>query len=157
MEVFLQHYVDHLQTDWADWLAIAEFQYNDKLHSSTDHTPFYLNYRRHPWKGEMQLTKSSNASTDKFMKTPEVTRQEAAVAMAKANYDRGKCTSRGYQTGDQVWLEATNLKEARPSKKLSAKQYSPFKVLDKVGQSAYRLELPKNWQLIHPVVTTKWR
>ncbi len=44
MEAFLQHYVDHLQTNWADWLAIVEFQYNDKLHSSTDHTLFYLNY-----------------------------------------------------------------------------------------------------------------
>ncbi len=99
----------------------------------------------------MQLTKSSNPSTDKFVKTLEATREEAAAAMAKAlehakaNYDCGKCTSQGYQMGDQVWLEATNLKEAHPSKKLSAKQYSPFKVLDKVGQSAYRLKLPKNW------------
>src|SRR6266550_818479 len=67
------------------------------------------------------------------------------------NYDCGKRASQGYQTGDQVWLEATNLKEARPSKKLSAKQYGPFKILDKVCQSAYWLELPENWQLIHPM------
>ncbi len=151
MEVFLRYYVDHLQTDWADWLAVAEFQYNNKLHSSTNHTPFFLNYRQHPWKGEMQLTKSSNPSTDEFVKTLEATREEADAAMtkaseqAKANYDHGKWMSQGYRTGDQVWLEATNLKEAHPSKKLLVKWYGPFKVLDKVGQSAYWLKLPKNW------------
>ena len=80
----LWHYVDHLQTDWADWLAVAEFQYNDKMHSSMNHTPFFLNYRWHPWKGKMQLTKSSNPSTDEFIKTLEATREEAASAnMAK--------------------------------------------------------------------------
>ena len=26
METFLQHYVNHLQDDWEDWLAIAEYQ-----------------------------------------------------------------------------------------------------------------------------------
>jgi len=84
-EAFLWHYVDHLQTNWADWLAIAEFQYNDKLHSSTNHTPFFLNYGWHPWKGKMQLTKSSNPSTDEFVKMLETTREEAATAMAKVS------------------------------------------------------------------------
>ena len=50
-----------------------------------------------------------------------------------------------------VWLEATNLKEVRPSKKLSAKRYGPFKILAKVRESAYRIELPDNWRLLHPV------
>ena len=44
METFLHHYVNHLQDDWEDWLAIAKYQHNDKIHSSTGHTPFYLNY-----------------------------------------------------------------------------------------------------------------
>src|SRR6266576_582129 len=99
MEAFLWHYVDHLQTDWADWLVIVEFQYNDKLHSSTNHTLFYLNYRWHPWKGEIQLMQSSNHSANKFIKTLEMAQEEAAAAMAKAlerakaNYDHHKRTS----------------------------------------------------------------
>ena len=27
-ETFLCHYVNHLQDDWEDWLAVAEYQYN---------------------------------------------------------------------------------------------------------------------------------
>jgi hypothetical protein len=149
--------VDHLQTDWADWLAIAEFQYNNKVHSSTNYLLFYLNYGRHPWKGEIQLTESMNPSADKFMKALESAREEATAAMTKAseraktNYDRHRRQSRGYKKDDQVWLEATNLKEARPSKKLLAKRYGPFKVLERISQSLYQLSLPKNWRLIHPV------
>ena len=43
-ETFLCHYVNHLQDVWENWLAIAEYQYNDKVHLSTGHMPFYLNY-----------------------------------------------------------------------------------------------------------------
>ena len=149
--------MDHLQADWADWLAIAEFQYNDKLHSSTNHTPFYLNYGRHPWKGEIQLSKSANPTTDEFVKLLTKAREEAKAAIEKAserakdNYDSRKRRSRDYKPGDLVWLEATNLKESRPSKKLSAKRYGPFKVLERIGESACKLELPPNWKLIHPV------
>ncbi|KXN86673.1 hypothetical protein AN958_09811, partial [Leucoagaricus sp. SymC.cos] len=48
VENFLQKYVSYKQNDWASWLATAEFHYNDKQHSATHHSPFYLNYGRHP-------------------------------------------------------------------------------------------------------------
>jgi hypothetical protein len=47
------------------------------------------------------------------------------------------------------WIPVTfNLH--RPSKKLSEKCLGPFEVLEKVGQSTYRLKLPLSWK-IHPV------
>jgi len=36
-----------------DWLAVAEFQYNDKKHMATERIPFELNFERHPWKGNL--------------------------------------------------------------------------------------------------------
>jgi len=35
-----------------DWLAAAEFQYNDKKYAVMGRTPFELNFGRHPWKGD---------------------------------------------------------------------------------------------------------
>ena len=51
--MFLQHYVNYQQDNWADWLAAVEFQYNDKKHAATERTPFELNFERHPWKGDL--------------------------------------------------------------------------------------------------------
>jgi len=52
---FLRHYVNYQQDDWTDWLAAAEFQYNDKKHAATGKTPFELNFGRHPWKGDLMV------------------------------------------------------------------------------------------------------
>ena len=50
---FLRHYVNCQQDDWTNWLATAEFSYNDKKHVATGKTPFELNFGRHPWKGDL--------------------------------------------------------------------------------------------------------
>ena len=83
-EAFLWHYVDHLQDDWYEWLVIGEFQYNDKIHSSTNHTPFFLNYGHHPWKGEIQTSKGTNPSVEDFVHTLEIAQEEAMAAMTQA-------------------------------------------------------------------------
>ena len=53
--MFLQHYVNYQQDDWANWLAAAEFQYNDKKHAAMGRIPFKLNFGRHPWKGDLMV------------------------------------------------------------------------------------------------------
>jgi len=45
--------VNYQQDDWTDWLAAAEFQYNDKRHTAMGRTPFKLNFGKHPWKGDL--------------------------------------------------------------------------------------------------------
>ena len=54
-ETFLRHYVNYQQDDWMNWLAAAEFQYNDKKHAVTGRTPFELNFGRRPWKGDLMV------------------------------------------------------------------------------------------------------
>ena len=52
---FLWHYVNYQQDNWTDWLAAAEFQYNDKKHAAMGRTPFELNLGRHSWKGDLMV------------------------------------------------------------------------------------------------------
>ena len=52
---FLQYYVNYQQDNWMDWLATAEFQYNNKKHVAMEKTPFKLNFGRHPWKGDLMV------------------------------------------------------------------------------------------------------
>lgn len=40
VEQFLRLFTNDKQDDWADWLAIAEFTYNNRVHSATKQSPF---------------------------------------------------------------------------------------------------------------------
>ena len=54
IKAYLRVFVSHRQDDWADWLPLAEFAYNNHVHSATRHTPFELNLGQHPWMGVPQ-------------------------------------------------------------------------------------------------------
>jgi len=51
VEQYLRVFMNYHQDDWTDWLSLVEFSHNDKVNSSTHHSPFYLNWGRHPRKG----------------------------------------------------------------------------------------------------------
>jgi len=80
IKVFLRHYINYKQDDWTKWLATAEFQYNDKEHIATEHIPFYINYRSHPWKGNL-IVETEILSLEELLKKMETTREEARTAM----------------------------------------------------------------------------
>jgi len=66
----------------------------------------------------------------------------AAQLRQKEYYDQRRKPDPNIQSGDMVWLLPCNIKTTRPSKKLDYKKIGPFKVLAKIGRSAYKLTLP---------------
>src|SRR5258708_3445550 len=48
IEAYLRVFVSHRQDDWADWLPLVEFTYNNKVHVATHRTPFELDAATHP-------------------------------------------------------------------------------------------------------------
>ena len=68
IEKYLRVYVNYRQTDWAEWLALAEFTHNDKASSSTSMSPFYANTGYHPWKGIENAVESRNEAANGFAK-----------------------------------------------------------------------------------------
>ena len=48
VEQFLQLFMNQQQDDWYEWLAIAEFTYNDWIHTSTCSSPFMMDTRQNP-------------------------------------------------------------------------------------------------------------
>jgi len=49
--------------------------------------------------------------------------------------------------GEQVWLEARNLKIQYQSSKLAPKHHEPFQVIKEVSPVAYQLHLPTSWRI----------
>ena len=48
MEAYLRAFVNFEQNDWARFLTMAKFAYNNAKNASTSHTPFELNCGYHP-------------------------------------------------------------------------------------------------------------
>jgi len=48
-------------------------------------------------------------------------------------------------------LSRRNIKTTRPSDKFDYRRIGPFRVIDQVGNNAYRLELPETLSRLHPV------
>src|SRR6266404_5521891 len=51
IEAYLHVFISHQQDDWADWLLLVEFAYNNKVHAATHQTPFELDAGQHPHLG----------------------------------------------------------------------------------------------------------
>ena len=66
IEAYLQVFVSHHQDDWADWLPLAKFAYNNCIHSATHHTLFELDSGQHPWMGSEPTQSSAVEAADDF-------------------------------------------------------------------------------------------
>ena len=94
IEQYLRLFVNYQQDDWADWLGIAEFSYNNRIHTSTNHSPFYLNYGRQPRSSFTISNSTPVESANKFAEKMELLRQQTTAALTrtaermKRYYDR---------------------------------------------------------------------
>ena len=46
LEQYLRFFINHRQKDWLEWLALAKFVINNKIHSTTKLSLFIANYGR---------------------------------------------------------------------------------------------------------------
>ena len=68
----------------------------------------------------------------------------------KKYYDQRATPQPDIDVGDLVMLNAKNIRTKRLTKKLSPRLYGPFKVLEKRGNRAFKLDISPRWK-IHPV------
>ena len=156
LEQYLRSYVNYQQDDWLEWLTSAEFAYNNSVHSTTGMTPFYAVRGEHPNTGD-ELPREAcdlpavNVRLDAVNKLrKELTARWKEAVAKQAEYYDAKHKPMDYAIDDMVWLSGRNIRTARPSKKLDYKYYGPYRIVDAIGEQAYRLSLPEGTK-IHPV------
>ncbi len=66
IEAYLWVFMSHQQDDWANWLLLAEFAYNNKVHTATHQTLFELDTRQHPCLGVEPMRMSTVEAADAF-------------------------------------------------------------------------------------------
>ncbi len=155
LEHYLRCYCDYAQGDWASKLALAEFSYNNSVHESTGHSPFYLLYGYQPtidvattdsWPTDHSATKRVEALQRERLELEAILRR--ATEAHKKHYDR-KHTPMRFRVGDQVMLAAKNIRQLRPNRKLADKFLGPFRVKEIIGShgQSYRLTLPEGYRI----------
>jgi hypothetical protein len=137
---------------WDDCLPHIEFAYNRATHSSTKMCPFQIVYGYIP-RAPIDLFSLDAedaphievvARVEQMIDLQEQTHQNIAAANAKyqvAGSKGRKCVT--FAPGDMVWLHLS--KDRFPTlrcSKLMPRATGPFKVLTKINDNAYILDLP---------------
>src|SRR5215475_2256717 len=149
VEQYLRIFTGERQDDWDELPPLAEFGYNNHVHSSTQQTPFMLDTGRHPRMGFKPARRAAKVeAANEFVDRMKGTLEEAKSALGKAKdemaqyYNRHRTPAPKFEAGDKVYLDGSDIRTTRPSRKLSHRYLGPFEVVRPVGTHAYRLRLP---------------
>lgn len=158
--MYLRCVVQDSPKTWKVWLPLAELWYNSSFHSAIGCSPFKAFYGYEANSGVTVPALLSRASeVVDFIQDREAhlanLQKHLAVAQNRMKLQADKHrTDRQFQVGELVLLKLQPYIQhsvvSRPFPKLSYKFFGPYRILEKLGAAAYKLELPPG-SLIHPV------
>ncbi|KAJ9511158.1 hypothetical protein QJQ45_013227 [Haematococcus lacustris] len=159
LEEMLRHYISPTQSDWPDYLALAEFAVNNSWQESIQSTPFLVNtgqspvtvgLRDLPYGGRCP---SAHAFTRWWQDAVANARKCMAAAQSRqAAYANKARRDVEYKVGQKVLLSTKNLKlKLGKARKLIPRYVGPFEILLLVGAVAVKLDLPASMSRLHPV------
>lgn len=160
LETYLRCMTSDKPQMWSKWLPLAEYWYNTTYHSAALTTPFEIVYGQQPpvhlpyLPGETNVQVVAKCLQERedmllILKFHLLRAQHRMKQMADQ-----RRSERKFEVGDWVFLKLQPYRQrsvvARVSQKISPKYFGPYKIVEKMGEVAYKLELPATTQ-IHPV------
>ena len=143
--------------DWAEWLHLAEFVYNNTIHESTKQTPFFTNYGFHPPIDEVFLFQGSDSNfryikdvSKNFLLVKDVLLR--AQDLYKRAADKKRIVAPILKEGQKVWIHAPPVFVTNENAKLAPRKYGPYKVLEVLTNGNYKIDISKSpFPKHHPV------
>ena len=152
LEEMLRHYVDYSQNNWDELLPMVEFAYSDSIQASIGMTPFFADLGRHPNRVNILKGKNWNhMDVKQLSELLSVIQQRVHDSLIESQYRQKLYADRKrreleFNVGDSVLLDRSRINLDAFNKvkkqKLMTRYLGPFKILEKIGKVAYRLELP---------------
>jgi hypothetical protein len=145
-EQYLCCTLNYQQDDWTDLLSLADFTYNNIMHSLIKQTPFFSNYGHHPRANPFQVKDVGSPVVEDLAAHLVAIYDELAFQLYGVQdcyKDYADCTWKIYSNfciGDQAWLLQRNIKTKRLSRKLDYQRLDPFKILAQINLINYGLK-----------------
>ena len=142
---------------------MAEFAFNNKVHTVTKTSLFQVNYGRELRMGFDIRKKGKNEKAEEFAKEMKKRHEEARVALVKSQEemkrqaDRSRKEAEEYMVGDKVLISTKDFSMElmkRVTKKLMEKFIRPYVVKKIVSENVVELELLASLR-IHLVVNVR--
>ena len=105
LEEYLRCIIYYQKDDWMDLLPLAEFAYNNTMHSSTKQTPFFSNYGLHPQANPFDV---ESLAIEDLAVHLTIQLYEAQDRYKDYAYRTWKIHP-NFHVGDQVWLLQRNI------------------------------------------------
>ncbi|KAK1595675.1 hypothetical protein QYE76_018377 [Lolium multiflorum] len=143
---------------WEDCLPHAEFAYNRAKHSTTSRSPFMIVYGFEPPTAldilPLPLHERTNMDFDERTTAMKKLHEETRATiqehvLRQANRLNAKKKERVFEEGDLVWIHLR--KERFPQErnsKLKPRGDGPFKVLKRINNNAYVIDIPTSKYLV---------
>jgi hypothetical protein len=150
---------------WEQCLPHVEFAYNMAVHSTTNFCPFEIVYgfKPHTPMDLLSLPLQEQVNLDVITRSELIKRlhEDTRRNTEKKYTQYTKQANKGkkevlFQPGDLVWLHLR--KDCFPQQrksKLSPRGDGPFKVLAKINDNAYKLELPPEYSNVSATFNVK--
>jgi len=83
LKQYLRFFMKYRQRDWPEWLVIAKFVVNNKVHSATKVLPFMANYGRELKMGANIRRKEKIEKVTEFAERMRKVQEEVGTALKK--------------------------------------------------------------------------
>jgi Integrase zinc binding domain/Chromo (CHRromatin Organisation MOdifier) domain len=150
LEQYLRIMCANDQHTWNRWLPLAQYVRNSWPSSTTKKTPYELILGYTPTVYQPTRLSSVPGVTERLQKIQENRKAALEALQAAQNKMIKENKYKPFQKGNKVWLEGSHLKLPYATMKLAPRRYGPFKVVAKVSNVAYKIQLPTTWK-IHDV------
>jgi len=159
LEQYLRSFVHTKPSQWSNFLPLAEWSYNTSVHSSTRFSPYQITFGKEPPSIPRYLQGSSSIEAvdtmmDYRQQLIDKLRRNLLKTQEKMKYFADqKHRDVSFHTDQFVYVRMRPYRQKSITNaytKLSKHFYGPFHIIERIGQVAYRLELPPHSK-IHPV------